>query len=88
MSKIKFAVIGCGHIGKRHASMILNNSDFESKIFISSVNEHKRLFEENPWSTHKERHDVMIASNLKYRNLPNDLICLENTNPIIKKRLL
>jgi predicted dehydrogenase len=29
MSKIKFAVIGCGHIGKRHASMILNNSDFE-----------------------------------------------------------
>jgi hypothetical protein len=67
---------------------ILNNSDFESKIFISSVNEHKRLFEENPWSTHKERHDVMIASNLKYRNLPNDLICLENTNPIIKKRLL
>lgn len=29
MSKIKFAVIGCGHIGKRHASMILGNSDFE-----------------------------------------------------------
>lgn len=29
MSKIKFAVIGCGHIGKRHASMIIGNSDFE-----------------------------------------------------------
>lgn len=29
MGKIKFAVIGCGHIGKRHASMILGNSDFE-----------------------------------------------------------
>lgn len=29
MSKIKFAVIGCGHIGKRHASMILGNLDFE-----------------------------------------------------------
>jgi UDP-N-acetyl-2-amino-2-deoxyglucuronate dehydrogenase len=29
MSKIKFAVIGCGHIGKRHASMILGNPDFE-----------------------------------------------------------
>jgi UDP-N-acetyl-2-amino-2-deoxyglucuronate dehydrogenase len=27
--KIKFAVIGCGHIGKRHASMILGNSDCE-----------------------------------------------------------
>ncbi len=29
MKKIKFAVVGCGHIGKRHASMILGNSDFE-----------------------------------------------------------
>ena len=27
--KIKFAVIGCGHIGKRHASMILGNQDSE-----------------------------------------------------------
>jgi len=29
MNKIKFAVVGCGHIGKRHASMILGNADFE-----------------------------------------------------------
>jgi UDP-N-acetyl-2-amino-2-deoxyglucuronate dehydrogenase len=29
IQKIKFAVIGCGHIGKRHASMILGNPDFE-----------------------------------------------------------
>lgn len=29
MNKIKFAVVGCGHIGKRHASMILGNCDFE-----------------------------------------------------------
>lgn len=29
MEKIKFAVIGCGHIGKRHASMIVNNDSFE-----------------------------------------------------------
>ncbi|MFD0939105.1 Gfo/Idh/MocA family protein [Pedobacter boryungensis] len=28
-NKIKFAVIGCGHIGKRHASMILGNDHFE-----------------------------------------------------------
>ncbi len=26
-SKIKFAVIGCGHIGKRHAAMITNNKE-------------------------------------------------------------
>ncbi|MDP1844444.1 MAG: Gfo/Idh/MocA family oxidoreductase [Sediminibacterium sp.] len=29
MSKIKFAVVGCGHIGKRHASVILGNENFE-----------------------------------------------------------
>jgi len=29
MSKIKFAVVGCGHIGKRHASIIIGNNDFE-----------------------------------------------------------
>ena len=28
-SKIKFAVIGCGHIGKRHAEMILRNEESE-----------------------------------------------------------
>ena len=27
--KIKFAIVGCGHIGKRHASMVLNNSEAE-----------------------------------------------------------
>lgn len=29
MEKIKFAVVGCGHIGKRHATMICGNDDFE-----------------------------------------------------------
>lgn len=28
-SKIKFAVIGCGHIGKRHAEMIRRNEEAE-----------------------------------------------------------
>ncbi|MDP1802507.1 MAG: Gfo/Idh/MocA family oxidoreductase, partial [Bacteroidota bacterium] len=29
MSKIKFAVIGQGHIGKRHAEMVRRNPDCE-----------------------------------------------------------
>lgn len=28
-TKIKFAVVGCGHIGKRHAEMIARNSNAE-----------------------------------------------------------
>jgi predicted dehydrogenase len=27
--KVKFAVVGCGHIGKRHATMVKNNSESE-----------------------------------------------------------
>jgi predicted dehydrogenase len=29
VKKIKFAIIGCGHIGKRHAEMIIGNSEAE-----------------------------------------------------------
>jgi UDP-N-acetyl-2-amino-2-deoxyglucuronate dehydrogenase len=28
-TKIKFAVVGCGHIGKRHAEMIQRNPEAE-----------------------------------------------------------
>jgi predicted dehydrogenase len=28
-SKIKFAIVGCGHIGKRHGAMIMNNAETE-----------------------------------------------------------
>jgi UDP-N-acetyl-2-amino-2-deoxyglucuronate dehydrogenase len=28
-SKVKFAIVGCGHIGKRHASMIMENKEAE-----------------------------------------------------------
>ena len=27
--KVKFAVVGCGHIGKRHATMIERNEEAE-----------------------------------------------------------
>ena len=28
-NKIKFAVVGCGHIGKRHAEMVTRDQDAE-----------------------------------------------------------
>lgn len=34
MSKIKFAVVGCGHIGKRHAEMISRNEESELVALI------------------------------------------------------
>jgi predicted dehydrogenase len=38
MSKIKFAVVGCGHIGKRHAEMITRNSESELVALIDVKN--------------------------------------------------
>src|SRR5690606_16996407 len=32
--KIKFAVIGCGHIGKRHAEMVVRNEEAELVALI------------------------------------------------------
>ena len=29
MAKVKFAVVGCGHIGKRHIEMIMRNPETE-----------------------------------------------------------
>jgi UDP-N-acetyl-2-amino-2-deoxyglucuronate dehydrogenase len=38
MKKIKFAVIGCGHIGKRHAEMICRNENAELVAIIDVKN--------------------------------------------------
>ncbi len=39
MSKIKFGVIGCGHIGKRHASMVQLNEECELIAVCDSADE-------------------------------------------------
>jgi len=38
MKKIKFAVVGCGHIGKRHAEMIQRNNESELVALIDVKN--------------------------------------------------
>jgi UDP-N-acetyl-2-amino-2-deoxyglucuronate dehydrogenase len=42
MSKIKFAVLGCGHIGKRHAEMIIRNNDSDLVALIDTNENLKR----------------------------------------------
>ncbi len=42
MNKIKFAIIGCGHIGKRHAEMILRNPEAEL-VALCDIKEKKEL---------------------------------------------
>ncbi len=38
MGKIKFAVVGCGHIGKRHAEMILRDNESELVALVDVKN--------------------------------------------------
>ncbi|MFD1551921.1 gfo/Idh/MocA family oxidoreductase [Putridiphycobacter roseus] len=40
--KLKFVVIGCGHIGKRHATMILNNEEAEL-VGLCDINAEENL---------------------------------------------
>ena len=45
MSKIKFAVIGQGHIGKRHAEMIRRNPDCELVAVCDALPKEKLALE-------------------------------------------
>jgi predicted dehydrogenase len=39
MERVRFAVVGCGHIGKRHVEMIMRNQEAEL-VAIADVNQH------------------------------------------------
>ena len=43
MNKIKFAVVGCGHIGKRHADMIQANEHAELVALVDTDENKKTL---------------------------------------------
>lgn len=46
MKPVKFAVVGCGHIGKRHASMILQNPNAELIALCDIKNHHELQLQE------------------------------------------
>lgn len=45
-NKIKFAVVGCGHIGKRHAEMIYRNKDATLTAIVDIKNKEELGIEE------------------------------------------
>jgi predicted dehydrogenase len=72
MSIIKFAVIGLGHIGKRHADIILNNKDAELIAII----------EPNP-KIDLSKYQVPFFSSLNdffASNIETDIICIATPN--------
>jgi predicted dehydrogenase len=62
--KIKYAVIGCGHIGKRHAEMIVRNPESEL-IALVDVKDRAQLGLENFAVPFFNDIDTMLASDLE-----------------------
>lgn len=63
--KIKFAVVGYGHIGKRHAEMVLRNPDAEL-IAVCDILSLKELGIENLDVPFFQHIDDLLASELEY----------------------
>mgnify|MGYP001792021342 CR=1 FL=1 len=81
-NNIKFAVIGCGHIGKRHAAMISNNPDCELIALVDSkdasalaINEYKVPFFSSI--------DELLKSGLSF-----DVLCVATPNGLHEEHVL
>ena len=76
MSKIRFAVIGCGHIGKRHAEMILRNDEAQL-VALCDIKAKGELsieaYDEVPFYT--SMHDLLQTEEVDVINIctPNGL---------------
>lgn len=75
MSRIKFAVVGCGHIGKRHASMISGNPDMEL-VALCDIRPKETLGIE----TYKEAHFFENIDDLLRSDLEIDVIAIATPN--------
>ena len=74
MSKIKFAVIGTGHIGKRHAEMIVRNSE-SNLVALCDIIERDKLALENYDVPFYNSYKTMLA---KHPDLEVVCICTPN----------
>jgi len=72
--RIKFAVVGCGHIGKRHAAMITNNEECEL-VALSDTRDKNELAIENYPVPFFSSLDDLLASDLTF-----DVLCIATPN--------
>jgi predicted dehydrogenase len=63
--KIKFGVIGCGHIGKRHAEMITRNSDCELVALCDILPKEKLGLENYSTTPFFNSSEAMLASGIE-----------------------
>src|SRR5574343_1132286 len=66
MTKIKFAVVGCGHIGKRHIEMINRNSEAELVAYVDIKPKELIDFSDLNKATYFPSIDDMLSSELEF----------------------
>ncbi len=74
-TKITFAVIGCGHIGKRHAEMITRNPNCELVALVDVKNKSELNLENYNNTPFFKSFDEYLLNNLK-----TDVICIATPN--------
>lgn len=81
-TKIKFAIVGCGHIGKRHAVMIMNNEECELMALADGA---------DPEILKIKSFEVPIFSsleNLLSSDIIFDVLCIATPNGLHEKQAL
>lgn len=73
--KIRYAIIGCGHIGKRHASMITRNDECELVAMADINTSLKAGIEAEFQIPFFESAEALLKSNLEY-----DVVCICSPN--------
>jgi predicted dehydrogenase len=73
-SKIKFAIVGCGHIGKRHAIMIANNPETELIALADNRAKETLGLENNPAPFFNSL-DALLDSGISF-----DVLCVASPN--------
>jgi len=79
---IRFAVVGCGHIGKRHAAMITNNKECEL-VALSDSMDKNRLGIDNYNVPFFSSLDELLHSGLSF-----DVLCIATPNGLHEEQAL
>lgn len=83
MKKIKFAVVGCGHIGKRHASMIQGNENCELVALCDIKPKAELGIEAYPEATLFASIDNLLNSDLEF-----DVVSIATPNGLHEEQAL
>ena len=81
-NRIQFAVLGCGHIGKRHAAMITNNEECELVALCDTRSK------EDAGVCNYEVPYFNDIDSLLHANLPIDVLCVATPNGLHEEHAL